>query len=100
MIKYRLQIGESAIEVLIAVEDGNATGELLYEGDAERVASFRSLLAYQYGAFGHLIGSATTPIDLDAAMRSPAMAQWQPELIEGAALVASYDPAIPEDAVT
>lgn len=100
MIKFRLQIGEASVEVSIAVDDGNKTGIIEYEGDADIVELLRDLLAFEYGAFGHLIGSATTPIDLDAAMKSPALAQWQPELIEGAELVASYDPGIPEGAVT
>jgi hypothetical protein len=50
------------------------------------------------GAFGHLIGEYTTPIDLHCAFLN--QGELLATLIEGKELVKSYDPEIPEGSVT
>lgn len=98
MIKYLLR--RLNVIVFLESDDPNASAAIQCEGDAERVEVARYYLSAQYGAFGHLIGSATTPIDLDAAILSPKMQEYRPELVEGAELVEKYDPGIPEGAIT
>ncbi|MBD2025236.1 hypothetical protein [Leptolyngbya sp. FACHB-711] len=97
MLKFRLKYGA---EVWVNSIDPNESAMIEFSGNQDWVEIIRDQLKRQYGAFGHLIGTSTTPIDLAAALRSPGMARFQPELIEGAELVERYDPKIPKDAVT
>lgn len=87
-------------EVWIDVDDPNISGEIQYAGQTEYVAGIRETLSRQAGAFGHLIGSVTTPIDLDAAMKGAEMQRFRPQVAEGADLVKKYDPDIPKGAKT
>ena len=59
------------------------------------------------GAFGHLLLSETTPIDLDTALKkgppqylSRFMPDFKLELIEGAEILQNYSLNLPEGAVT
>lgn len=97
MLKYRTKYG---VEVWIDSKDPNASAKIQYSGNEVMVDVISDRLARQYGAFGHLIGSATTPIDLDAAMKSPEMKEYRPQLIEGEDMVKKYDPKIPKGAIT
>lgn len=100
MIRYRLELPEGAVTVSIASNDGNTTDQIIYEGEAEAIEALKDELPVLTGAFGHLIGSATTPIDLDAAMQRSEMQAYKPELLEGRELVQRYNPGIPDGAKT
>jgi hypothetical protein len=99
MLRYRLL---KLVTVSLEATDPNASVSIEYDpGDTPDLADLiRRTLTRQYGAFGHLIGENTTPIDLTAAMNSPAMQYFQPVLIEGEGIVTSYDPGIPPGAIT
>lgn len=97
MIKYQLKYGTG---VWIDVDDPNASGEIQYSGQTEYIAGVRETLSRQTGAFGHLIGSVTTPIDLDAAMKGAEMQRFRPQIAEGSELVKTYDPGLPKGAIT
>lgn len=100
MIRYRLGLPEGQVIVSIAANNGNHSGLIQYEGEAEAIEVLKEELPLLCGAFGHLIGDTTTPIDLDAVMHKPDMQRFTPELLEGAELVERYDPGIPEGAIT
>lgn len=102
MIKYRLL--KLGVEIILPATSTNdsAIWEVKSFLDEplpilEEVAH-RDLLA-QYGVYGHLITRSTTPLDLAAAMQSPTMQGYKPELIEGAELVQAYN-GLPEGALT
>jgi|GEM_PF-2044325 len=99
-IRYRLSWLEDEVIVSLDVKDPNEIAPIKYEGEAYLIKSVRLWLEKEDGAFGHIIGDRTCAIDLDAAMHSDAMQQFEPELIEGGELVKSYDPGIPDGAVT
>lgn len=69
-------------------------------GDESLSAIAFDKLQSAYGAFGHTIEENTSPIDLDAALKSPVFKDYLVELIEGEDLTRSYDPGIPEGAIT
>lgn len=99
MIKYQLPI--LGVIVSLDSDSPNESALIEYEGiSPENVAIARSYLSREYGAFGHLIKDACTPLDLDAAMRKPAMQRYLPEIVEGEELVQRCRPNIPPGAVT
>jgi hypothetical protein len=100
MLKYKLVMGGGEFFVVLNVERSNQVSEILYEGDALGCQYIQFNLSSQTGMFGHLISTATTPVDLDAAMRSIEMQRFNPELIEGEELVQSDNSAIPDGAVS
>jgi len=97
MIKYKLR---GDITVSLNSNDPNKSAKIQIEGDEEVVAMVRDRLLSSYGAFGHLIRETTTPIDLNAALKSGNFRLFQPQIIEGAELVKVYDPKVPPDALT
>ena len=105
MIKYRAfdAIGGEYI-VSVDSNNPNASEKISItvgdEGDDRFVPIIREWLEHEYGAFGHIIGTHTTPIDLDAAMHSRDSKKFRPEIVEGQELVKSYDPGIPKAAIT
>lgn len=101
MIKYKLSDLFEGTEAIVSlpVSKLNEYAAIQYSGDKDLVSSVRSWLPSETGAFGNLIGERTTAIDLDAAMKTDAARQFDPELIEGQRLVSNYDPQVPDDAV-
>ena len=101
MISYQIStfIGNATLK--IDVSDPNELGLIIYQGDEEVVKLIRSNLRTSYGAFGHLIGDRTTPIDLDAALKQPPFtAQYNIKLTAGSQIVTEYNPGIPREAQT
>lgn len=98
MIRYELR----AVDVIVSVNSSNpnTSAAIAFQGAPEKVERVRSRLSLCSGAFGHLIGESTTPIDLHAAMNQPEMQQYLPVLVQGTELVQNYDPDIPGDSVT
>lgn len=101
MIQYKLTVF-TVLPILISVDSDNPnkSAEIQYQGNQDGIDEIKPILESSYGAFGHLIGTVTTPIDLSAAMNSPEIQQFKPELIEGDDLVKDYDPQIPEGSLT
>lgn len=99
MLKYYLR--RAGVTVSIVSNSPNESAVIEYSGDYDVLLdAVKAQLPWQYGAFGHLIGSSCTPIDLDAAMRALAMQEFEPEVIEGANLVQIYNPYTPPGALT
>src|SRR5262245_32259375 len=88
MIKYRLRSPAGDVIVSLPSDGPNRVAKISYEGDANAVDWVRSFLETERGFFGHLIGSATTPLDLYAALASASARRFVPKLLEGAELVA------------
>jgi hypothetical protein len=94
---FKIQFGNGTA-VSLYVANGNESAKQNWEGDS--VKSFRFMLQNAYGAFGHTLGTEfATPIDLHYAVFSN-LADFDPQVVEGAELVETYDPGIPEGAVT
>lgn len=101
MIRFELKVDQVVpMSVSLDADRPNQSTPIIYEGTDYAVGEVKPVLRSCYGAFGHSIGDSTSPIDLDFAMKSPKMKQFQPVLIEGAELVKVYDPGIPDGAVT
>lgn len=97
MHKFQVSVNGQPIEVWVDTTNPNRSVEIEF---SENVEEFKEWLSYQYGAFGHLIGDATSPIDLDYALTTPeAKQKYNPRLV-GEGVVTSYDPDIPDGAVT
>lgn len=102
MLSYRLIYSATKEEIIVSLksDDPNKSARIEYEGDDYLIRVIKGWLEHEYGAFGHLIGNGTTPIDLNAAMHSKNASAWSPEIIEGHDLVKRYDPGIPPGAMT
>jgi hypothetical protein len=100
VIKYLVTVEQESVEIAINVSYPNEKAEIQYSGDKVAIALFSKWLGRQSGAFGHLIGQATSPIDLHCVLSKPEAKQYQPQIIEGKELVKSYDPQIPDGAIT
>ena len=111
MIQYKITANNAEVIVTVNSNNPNLSAEVQYEGDPELLEIVKMWLPDAFGAFGHLIGESTSPIDLDAAIKKgpPAFSQYNLlrfmpdykwELLVGADLVKSYDPGIPEGAFT
>lgn len=97
-MKWQLTVNDASIIVSIDDGDPNEVFPIAYEGSEGAIAIAKGLLKYSHGAFGHLIGDATSAIDLDFAMHSPDLEVLSPTLIEGDR--PDYNPNIPRGAVT
>jgi hypothetical protein len=88
---------ESAV-ISLDVEDGNQYGKAEMEGDKPLINVIEGYMLTASGAFGHRINlDSVSAIDLDYALRSSYLAV---EITEGKEIVESYDPGIPEGALT
>lgn len=96
---FKIQFSDETT-VSLSVTDGNESGKQNWEGDEFAVKGYRFMLQDAYGAFGHTLGTEfATPIDLHYAVFTK-LAEFDPQVVEGADLVETYDPGIPEGAVT
>lgn len=96
---FKIQLNDETT-VSLAVTDGNESDEQNWEGDEFAVKGYRFLLQNAYGAFGHSFDPEfATPIDLHYAVFTN-LADFNPQVVEGAELVETYDPGIPDGAVT
>jgi hypothetical protein len=98
---FKMSLFDGMVFVSIPEADsGNYFGPLLWEGNADLIGMAKFYLESAYGAFGHLFDlEFSSPIDLHYACLS-SLADYAPEVIEGAEYVEVYDPGIPEGAVT
>jgi hypothetical protein len=96
VIRYELIVDGKTVAIALPVTDGNSAAEMAFEG--EGIDEIKSLLLRQCGAFGHGMSEVTTAYDLDYALNSPAMREFNAVLVEGD--IDSYDPKIPDGAMT
>ena len=90
----------SAVTVSLFASDGNESAPQEWDGDEDIVKAYRFLLRDAYGAFGHSFDPEfANPIDLHYAVFTN-LADFNPQVVEGAELVETYDPGIPDGAVT
>lgn len=68
MYQYQLTHSTGFVLVSLATNDPNSFVPIEFEGESGAVAEIREWLYYQTGAFGHLIGEKTSPMDLQSAM--------------------------------
>jgi hypothetical protein len=97
MLRYQLA---GDVTISLNSNDPNKSANIQIEGDEKVVALVRDRLLRSYGAFGHMIRETTTPIDLNAALKSDDFKEFRPQIVEGAELVGVYDPRIPPGAIT
>ena len=98
MIKYRLNVAGLPASVTLKETDPNTGSAVVVKGDPEAVETVNFWLSSAYGAFGHLIGNYTTPIDLAATMNK--LPSYM-EIVESSGPVPKkFDPKIPKNAVT
>lgn len=77
----------------------NTPSKIVYEGDKLLITKIKHQIDRAYGAFGHLMSAdSATAIDFQHVMTAQ-MKEFSPELIAGK-LLESYDPEIPDGAVT
>jgi hypothetical protein len=101
MIAYNCQYLGFPCAVSVSSKDADQGAPIQYDGDELAIAAVSHALRSQCGLYGHLIGEATTPIDLVIAMGSPEMQGFSPELIKGKEIVRDYKtPELPPDIAT
>lgn len=88
MIAYRLYFSSTLpVVVRLDVKGPDDAGPLTFEGQKDAVALIREAVAGAGGLGGHSIGYETTPADLSLAMGSGWLAKYNPELLEGQAIL-------------
>ena len=99
MIIYDLSYaGGRRVSVVLDATRPNQPAEIRYSGREQAVRFTQQWLSMAHGAFGHVIGTETTPIDL-----AYAMGQLPPELqliASAGDIPTSFDPGIPDGSVT
>jgi len=88
-------INDTEAFVSLEIDNPNQSFMPAFSGDKEIVDDLKRWLPNASGAFGHLLGTVPTAIDIDSALQDT---EYSIELIEG--VLDQYDPAIPEDAIT
>lgn len=101
MVSYQIKLPIGTVIISLEVDDPNTPVALNYSGEPQAIALVQEVLQSSCGLYGHLIGDRTTAIDLDAAINSQAMNQFQPDLIEGREIIEAYTPeSFPEGMVS
>jgi hypothetical protein len=98
MIRFRVQTAHGPVEISIDVDAPDTVGPLVYAGDDDAVDVARTLLSMACGYRGHIIGDATTPVDLHTALME--LPKLVPELLEGDKLTRPELTELPDDMVT
>lgn len=99
MIAFELTTNWGLVTVSLDAPDDQTTVPIHYEGESLAIQAVKRWLPYQGGAFGHLIGNATTPIDLHACMVLNIDSAFQPRFKEGS-IPQAYELDIPDGAVS
>lgn len=94
MVRWKLHyIGaDEAVTVSLNTRDPNDSVIIEYSGPPDAVSDIGNDLSFCSGLYGHSIGMFSTPVDVDAAMRSETMSLYVPELIEGQEVLDSFVP--------
>jgi hypothetical protein len=96
ILKFKVNVDDRFINVSLEAPSPNDYAPIEYQGAPDDVKKFKNFIELQCGAFGHTLGSTTTPIDFHRAMLY--QKQFPAELIEGK--IDKYDPDIPVGAKT
>lgn len=91
---YKIFIDNTENTVSLNVATANDRGLLEFSGDKK--LKLKTWLKNQTGALGHIIGEATTPMDLDYVMIENCPWDW--DLVSGE--IFNYNPDVPEKAKT
>jgi len=95
---YKYKIIPIDVIVTLKAEGPNSSGKITYEGERLNRQIVVLRLSDTTGAFGHIFYPlSSTPIDLDFALRQTFGNENIEELGE---IIESYDPDIPEGAMT
>lgn len=96
MKTYKYLIKHLDVTVTLQAKGPNSSGKIIYEGENREFVMLK--LSSTYGAFGHGFNAkGDTPIDLDCALISTFGNDNIEVLGE---IIESYDPEIPEGAMT
>jgi hypothetical protein len=97
MTAYSYRVSSYNVTVSVTAPTNNTSAPITYEGQGAGLEIVRLMLNNAYGAFGHLFNpEASTPTDLDYALFST----FGESNVERLGPTPSYDPGIPEGAVT
>ena len=102
MIRYKLtnDFGDE-VEISLDTKDQNDFVPLVFAGDHLAVTDVQDWLFQQSGPYGHTIREVTSPADLAYALGAEeAIANYNPEILEGGKIVESFDPGIGDDEMT
>lgn len=99
-MKFSLAIYGATVTLTLPVSRPDEYAPIEFEGDPQAVRRLQLEMIGARGMFGHRLGERTTAIDLHAALMSPTLAQFQPQLLEGAELLEGWRYEFPEDAKT
>jgi hypothetical protein len=98
VIKYHLKYG-IILELDTDEPDKSALYKLItpaaYPQLEALFPSIRKDLSLSHGLYGHSLSTEPKAVNLHHAMSSQHMAHWEPELIEGAEILAKYRPPAP-----
>jgi hypothetical protein len=84
--------------VALNADDPNSYGPVLVRGVRNLREELKQRLEQSLGAFGHSINLASsTPIDIDAALRA---LPYDVSIEGGESQLSTYDPMLPEGAIT
>lgn len=68
---------------------------------ATAIADARDWILQQAGAYGHTIQEEATPADLAYVLSTDeAIANYNPEILEGEEIIESFDPGVGDDEMT
>ncbi|UIE40160.1 hypothetical protein [Leptodesmis sichuanensis] len=75
------------------LSDPNKSAIIKYSGSKVGIPWVKDWLSQQAGLFGHLIGDATTAVDLNSALSTPeAKKEFDPQLVKGAEILEKWKP--------
>lgn len=70
MYQYNFQLNNSQnVLVVLDTDDVNTRTLIEYQGQSQDILIIKKWLSLQTGVFGHILGDATTPMDLDFVMK-------------------------------
>ena len=96
MIRYELTTSQGTVVVRVGASHPDTRAPIEYAGAAEAIAHVRADLRRSTGFYGHLLASATTPLDLRAAMAKAPLALYAPRLLEGEEIFAMPRHLVPD----
>jgi hypothetical protein len=97
VVTYQYLVNLYDVVLTIEADNEHDHQPITYQGEPDDIRGVRNRLSGAYGAFGHAFDpSASTPLDLDAALHK----SFNPGLIERLGEAPSYDAGIPPGTLT
>lgn len=99
---FKLDVCFENMYLVLDVNTPNQSAPLQIEGGSqEKKDLVIDMIRRSYGAFGHtMTPNSMTAIDLDYVANNYLAYEFTTAIVEGAELVETYDPGIPEGAIT